>query len=145
MLPLSIRLGLSCLFALLFLTQSTLSAAEAKPVPPVSLAGKSYNLTYPTEKGAPKDTIKFEEKTLSIGSVGAAVKIPYMASKAGRSQSIEFNGTFTDEKGRVIEVSGTITSKGEIHGSVTVRPKDGDPFAKNFNGAAPGAAGEKKK
>ncbi len=123
---------LSCLFALLFLPQSMLLSGAEKPAVAVNLKGKSYDIIYPTENGKPKDTIKFEEKMLIIGGLGK-IQIPYTATKKGGSTQIE--GTLTDEKMGVIEVSGTISKKGELTGSITVRPKKGQPWAKNFNSA----------
>jgi hypothetical protein len=131
-LPLRFAL-LSCLFALLFLPQSALLSADAKGDTAVSLKGKSFEFTYPTEKGKPKDNIKFDDKVMVIGGM-SKLKIPYVATtKKGGITS--FEGTITDEKLGVIEVSGKII-KGAIQGSITVRPKEGEPYAKNFNSAA---------
>jgi hypothetical protein len=118
------------LLLLLLLLPSVLSAADAKAKPPPQLNGKTFNVTYPTEKGKPQDVIMFKEKTMMVRSVGN-LEIPYETKWKGKES--EFNGTVTNAKGAVIEVSGLISAKGEIRGSVTVRPKEGDPFAKNFS------------
>lgn len=123
---------LSCFFALLLLLQPTLQAADPKTEAPVSLAGKKFEFTYPTVKGKPRDTIQFEKDTLVIGGM-AKLKIPYVANKKGGSTV--FEGTIIDEKLGTVEVSGQISKKGVITGSVTVRPKEGEPYAKNFNSA----------
>ena len=121
-----------CLFALLVLLQPTLQGADPKKETPVSLAGKRFEFTYPTVKGKPKDTIHFEKDTLVIGGM-SKLKIPYVAMKKGSSTA--FEGTISDDKLGTVEVAGQISNKGVITGSVTVRPKEGEPYAKNFNSA----------
>jgi hypothetical protein len=137
----------SCVFALLCLPQAMLLAAAPKePLPPPTLVGDTFTVNFPTEKGKPKDKLVFEEKTMSIASLGA-LKIPYKLTRKGnkKTSEIEFSGTITDDKGTVIEVSGRVeaTDDAEVHGSITTRPKDVDPVARNFNGARTGTAKKK--
>lgn len=136
---------LSLVFALLFLPQGTLLAATPKkePLAPVALDGDTYTVNFPTEKTKPKDKLVFGEKELTVGSLGE-LKIPYTAKRKGSkaTSETEFSGTVTDAKGTVIEVTGKVTDGGELHGSITTRPKDQDPTARNFNGTK---TGEKKK
>jgi hypothetical protein len=124
---------ISCFFALLVLLQPTLQAADAPKENLVSLAGKKFQFTYPTVKGKPKDTILFDKDTMVIGGM-ARLNIPYVAKKKGANTA--FEGTIMDAKLGTVEVAGQISNKGVITGSVTVRPKEGEPYAKNFNSAA---------
>jgi hypothetical protein len=144
------RAALSCLLALVFgllCLPGALQAATPKkePLAPTIASGDVFTVTFPTEKGKPKDKITFEETTFSVGSLGA-LKFPYKQTRRSskKTSETEFSGTVTDAMGTVIEVSGKVTDDGEIHGSITTRPKDNDPTARNFNGTQANAPAKKK-
>ena len=110
-------------------------AAAGDPPPPPTLKGQSYDISFLTEKGKPHDKITFDgdgASCLALGPAKIAISCKYH-DKRGKIKDIDFTGKFTDAKGAVIEVSGSVSGT-DIHGSITITPKDDDPKARNFSG-----------
>lgn len=132
----------------LFLLALGLGAADKKPeapLPPPSLDGYVFALTYPTEKGKPKDKITFSEKTMQLASLPGLTFTLKVTRKGKRAKEFDFSGSATDAKGTLIEIGGRVEIDGDdMHGSVTRRPKDEDAVAVNFNGKIATAPKPKK-
>ena len=107
-------------------------ALGGDPLPPPSLAGQLFAITFLTEKGKPHDKLAFTTDGASSVSLGAGtIKVAYKYS--GKGKVVEFSGTFTDAKGTVTELTGSVSGS-DIHGTIVTTAKDDDPQARNFNG-----------
>src|SRR5271154_3301429 len=103
------------------------------PPPPPTLKGQTFDISFLTEKGKPHDKIVFDgdgAACMALGPAKIAVTCKYHDRKA---KVIDFSGKLTDAKGGLIELSGSVTAS-DIHGSITITPKDDDPKARNFSG-----------
>jgi hypothetical protein len=108
-------------------------AVAGDPPPPPTLNGQAFTITFVTEKGKPHDKLTFLPDGASCPLLGpATLKITY-AYATRNTKVIEFSGKITDAKGAVIELSGSASGT-DIHGTITVTPKDDDPTARNFSG-----------
>jgi hypothetical protein len=134
--------------ALLLLLALGLSAADKKPevpLPPPSLDGYAFALTYPTEKGKPKDKLTFTETAMKLASLPDLTFTLKVVRKGKKAKEFDFSGSATDAKGVVIEISGKVEIDGDdMHGSVFRRPKDEDATAANFSGKIAAAPKPKK-
>ena len=111
--------------------------------PPADLNGQVFAIVFLTEKGKPKDTLTFGPDGAACKAIGdKPIKVAYVTKK--KQKSVEFTGKITDDKGTVIEISGSV-SGADIHGSITTTAKDDDPKARNFTGTRSGNAPAPKK
>lgn len=94
----------------------------------VDLAGKSFAITLTTPGGEQSDHLSFTPKDLSCKATG---KIPYTATAKKKSKAITFEGTTTDAQGGTTVISGEVDGQ-DVHGSITMTPKGGQPVAINF-------------
>jgi hypothetical protein len=99
----------------------------------VDLAGKSFGITLMTGKDPQQANIEFTATDLTCKAFG---KLPYTATPKKGSSAITFIATVTDPRGRAIVISGEVHHK-EVHGSITLTPKDGPPTAINFTSVKP--------
>jgi hypothetical protein len=108
-------------------------AFAGDPPPPATLKGQTFDITFLTEKGKPHDKISFDGDGATCMALGPA-KVPLTYKYHDKKNKvIDFSGKLTDAKGGVIELSGSVTAT-DIHGSITITPKDDDPKARNFSG-----------
>ncbi len=108
-------------------------AAAGDPPPPPAIKGQTFDISFLTEKGKPHDKLAFDgdgASCMALGPAKVAVSCKYHDKKG---KVIDFTGKLTDAKGGVIELSGSVTGT-DIHGSITITPKDDDPKARNFSG-----------
>jgi hypothetical protein len=125
------------------LAPSVMAAAAAQPDPPADLNGESFAIVFLTEKGKPKDKLVFGPEGATCQALGEKpVKVSYVGKK--KQKSVEFSGKFTDAKGAVIELTGSVSGP-DVHGTITIRPKDDDATARNFTGQRVGGGPEPKK
>lgn len=108
-------------------------AAAGDPPPPPTLKGKAFDISFLTEKGKPHDKITFADDGATCKALGPAAVAVDCKYHDKKGKIIDFSGKITDAKGAVIEVSGSVTGT-DIHGSITITPKDDDPKARNFSG-----------
>jgi hypothetical protein len=121
------------LLLLLTLTALAPCALPSDPPPPPALKGQTYDISFLTEKGKPHDKLSFDADgalCMALGPDKIAVSCKYHDRK---KKEIDYSGTFTDAKGALIELSGSVSGT-DIHGSITITPKDDDPKARNFSG-----------
>ncbi len=108
--------------------------ARAGDPPPPSLKGQTFDISFLTEKGKPHDKLVIDGDSAAACMGLGAAKVPLVCKYHDRKgKVIDFSGKLTDAKGGVIEISGSLTGT-DIHGSITITPKDEDPKARNFSG-----------
>lgn len=108
-------------------------ALAGDPPPPATLKGQTFDISFLTEKGKPRDKISFDGDSASCAALGQAKIQITCKYHDKRNKVIDFSGKLTDAKGGVIELSGSVSGT-DIHGSITITPKDDDPKARNFSG-----------
>jgi hypothetical protein len=105
------------------------SAALAKDPP--SPEGMAYQITITTQKGdqSQDDRLVFSSKTVTCALLDG-IKVPYTAHKKGKEYA--FDGTFTDDEGNQVAISGAVDDTSKVSGTITSTPKGGKPIVLTF-------------
>jgi hypothetical protein len=116
------------------LAVAALLLAAIALAPGADLAGRSFEVTVVGGKAPRTMHLAFSATELTCQGVGS---MPYTAApKKIKTRTIVFEGTTTDAKGGSTVINGEVEGS-HIHGSITFRPKEGDPVAINFTSEQP--------
>ncbi len=125
------------LFLLLFIPSLTSAEKKKPPLPPPDLDGRTYTITFPTDKKKPKEKVVFADGKITVQSlkdIEFKYKAKVKANYKGVVSETEYEAEFTTAEGITYEIDGAVMVNGEIRGSIIRREKDMDPTAVNFNG-----------